>query len=42
MTDNKTSQHKTIKDMFASYNKKYVPEHIDWGQDVGKEILDDK
>ena len=31
----------TIQLLFADYDGDYVPEEMDWGQDVGLEIIED-
>ena len=31
-------KHKTIKELFEGFSGEYVPEEMDWGIPVGKEI----
>jgi predicted RNase H-like HicB family nuclease len=40
--DKEVEKHITIKQRFADYDQQYEPIDIDWGEDVGAEILDDK
>lgn len=34
----RAEKRKDIKELFAGYNGEYVPEEIDWGEPVGREI----
>jgi hypothetical protein len=36
----KTTAHKTIKERFCGYKGNYRGEELDWGEDVGAEIID--
>lgn len=38
----KSKNSKIIKQLFADYSGDYVPEEFDWGEDVGKEIIEDE
>jgi antitoxin MazE len=46
ITDNKEMiikpvyKHKTIKERFVNYTGEYRGEELDWGEDVGEEIID--
>ena len=31
-------QHKTIEELFEGFEGEYIPEEIDWGEDVWREI----
>lgn len=31
-------KHQTIDELFANYDGNYMPDEVDWGQPVGKEI----
>ena len=31
-------KHKTIEELFAGYNGDYVPDEMDWGSPVGREV----
>ncbi|WP_432650180.1 AbrB/MazE/SpoVT family DNA-binding domain-containing protein [Huintestinicola sp.] len=34
----KANERKSLKELFEGYDGEYVPEEIDWGEPVGKEI----
>ena len=38
----KHNNKRTIKQLFADCSGDYVPEELDWGEDVGEEIIEDE